>query len=481
LGAQPHSSSDSRRQQAEASDPDGAGVARAISPRAGHAVALLLAVSIFNQIDRTILSILQVPIKRDLALSDVQLGALSGLSFAVVYCLLTIPVSRLADRASRTRLMAAALTLWSAMTALSGFATSYLMLVLCRMGLALGESSCSPATLSLLADFFPLRKRAVPTAIWTMSVPIGTMFGLSAGGWLSEGIGWRHAFMWVGGLGLLLAPLMLLLPEPRRGQFDAPSASSAAPTSLREAVLILWRSRAFRFMLLGGTLQSYVFCSIQLWAAPFYARVHHLPLWQAGTWLALMFGLGGGVGALLGGVLSDRAAQRDTRAYGRIPMLGCLAMIPLALVQFLCHDVRLSIGTGFAAVVFLSFYLAPFNASTQSLVKPDMRAFTSAVILVFTNLIGLGLGPLVTGWISDALRPQFGDQSLRAALASSAVVALAAAVAFARAGRHMPDELRSREAFAGQSSATDTYAISGRFNQQPIANHKRRGATQANK
>jgi predicted MFS family arabinose efflux permease len=411
------------------------------------AVAILLAVSIFNQIDRTILSILQVPLKRDLALTDTQLGALTGLSFAAVYCALTVPVSRFADRTVRTRLMAAALALWSLMTAASGLATSYALLVLCRMGLALGESTCSPATLSLLSDYFPLRKRGVPTAIWTMSVPVGTMFGLSAGGWLAQSLGWREAFFWVGGLGLAFAPLLLFLREPTRGHFDPPALMAGPRTTLRRAALVLWESKAFRFMLLGGTLQSFVFCSIQLWSAPFYSRLHGMPLAKAGWWLALAFGLGGGAGALIGGVLADRAARRSARAYGLIPALGCLLMIPAALVQFLVSSQAASIAAAFANAVFLSVYLAPFNASTQSLVRPDMRAFTSAVILVFTNLIGLGLGPLVTGWVSDSLHARgFGEDGLRFALVGDLAVGLAAAAAFLMAGGHLARELADRGA-----------------------------------
>jgi predicted MFS family arabinose efflux permease len=310
------------------------------------------------------------------------------------------------------------------------------------MGLALGESTCSPATLSLLSDYFPLRKRGLPTAIWTMSVPIGTMFGLSAGGWLAQSLGWRQAFLWVGGLGLAFAPLLLLLREPVRGQYDPPALMAGPRTTFGAAALVLWRSKAFRFMLLGGTLQSFVFCSIQLWSAPFYSRLHGMTLAEAGWWLAVAFGGGGGAGALIGGVLADRAARRNARAYGLIPALGCVLMIPAALVEFLASNQAISLAAAFATVVFLSVYLAPFNASTQSLAKPDMRAFTSAVILVFTNLIGLGLGPLVTGWVSDALRAEgFGENGLRYALVGDLAVGLAAAAAFYAAGRHLAWEL----------------------------------------
>jgi MFS family permease len=338
--------------------------------------------------------------------------------------------------------MAAALALWSATTALSGLATSYAILVLCRMGLALGESCCSPATLSLLSDYYPLKRRGVPIAIWTMSVPFGTMFGLVAGGWLSQSLGWRQAFIGVGVLGLALSPALLVLREPERGRFDPPTGASA-PTSLRTAGRILWGSRAFRAMLLGGTLWSFVFCAIQAWSAPFYVRLHGLPLAAAGGWLALVFGLGGGGGALLGGALADRFGRRDARAFGRIPAIGCLLAIPSAMVEFLSPNLAVSLAGAFLTVLLLSLYLAPFSASTQSLVRPDMRALTSAVTLIATNLIGLGLGPLLTGWASDAFSSAgFREQGLRLALSGVPVVAVLAAAAFLRAGRWMSAELR---------------------------------------
>jgi predicted MFS family arabinose efflux permease len=409
---------------------------------ARYALCVLLAVAVFNHIDRTILSILQVPLKRDLNLTDTQLGALTGLSFAVVYCIFAVPMSRVADSVNRKRLMAAALTLWSLMTAASGQANSFLVLVLLRMGLALGESCCSPTTLSLLSDYFPLKRRALPIAFWSMSVPIGTMFGISAGGWLTQSLGWRNAFLCVGLAGLLLAPLVLTLKEPPRGQFDQGQAAMGGPPPLGVAIAHLWRSRSFRFMLLGGTLQSYVLVSIQMWSAPFYARVHGMPLGQVGLAVALLFGLGGGLGALLGGILAQRSAARDTRAFGWIPAVAGVVMAPFALIQFLSHALFASLASGLCAVVLLNVYLAPFNASTQSLVPPNMRAFTSATLLVFTNLVGVGLGPLVTGALSDVFEATgAGVAALRYALCATLPVALIASLAFARATVHLRREL----------------------------------------
>jgi predicted MFS family arabinose efflux permease len=402
---------------------------------ARYALVILLAVSVFNQVDRTLLSILQVPMKHDLRLSDVQLGALTGLSFAIVYCTCAVPTSRLADRLPRNRLMAGALVLWSAMTAASGLARSYAVLVFCRMGLALGESCCSPATVSLLSDYFPMRKRALAIAVWTMSIPVGLMFGLGAGGWMASSLGWRKAFIYVGAAGLLLVPTLLVAKEPRRGQHDGFGAPQVGVPSIWDALRILWSTPSLRFMFLGGGLSSYVLNGSLVWSAPFYARVHGMPIREIGLTLALMFGVGGGLGALIGGTLGGLAARRDPRAYGWVPAAAFALLVPVALTQFLAASLTVSLIAGFFSVVLFNVYLAPLTAGIQSLVNPNMRAFSSAILLVFSNLGGLGLSALVTGAISDLLLAEgLGPTSIRYALCSTLLVALDAAAAYSRAG-----------------------------------------------
>ncbi len=192
------------------------------APTAGArrlALLLLIVVSVFNYLDRTIISILQVPIKRDLSLSDAQLGALTGLAFALFYSTLGVPIARFADRYSRRWVIAGSIALWSAMTAISGFSTSFAALVFFRIGVALGEAGSIPATHSMLADYYPPERRATALAIWGLALPIGVMLGYLSGGWLAQAIDWRAALWIVGGVGVLLAPLILaLLREPERGR-----------------------------------------------------------------------------------------------------------------------------------------------------------------------------------------------------------------------------------------------------------------------
>jgi predicted MFS family arabinose efflux permease len=343
----------------------------------------------------------------------------------------------------RKNLMALALAFWSMMTALSGLATGFLTLVVLRMGVAVGESCCSPTTLSLLSDYFPRERRGLAFAIWSTSVPVGTMLALVGGGWLTAMMGWREAFVILGVAGLLLVPAVLRLKEPPRGQFDAGEAKALDQPSLAEAVAFLWRLRSVRWLLAAAALQAFVVCALQVWSAPFYTRVFGMSVGEVGLVLGILFGVGGGAGALLGGWLADRAAKRDVRYYAWLPAGSALALIPLGLIQYHAPTPVLSVAAGAVGFVMLSFYLSPLNVVTQSLVAPRMRAFMSSIVILFSNLIGLGLGPLATGMLSDALVERgLGDQSLRWALSATVLVAGLAAFAFAGAGRHLRRELR---------------------------------------
>ena len=426
----------------------------AAAPSGGYkwyALGVLMLVALFNYIDRQALSILQVPIKQELGLSDTQLGALTGLAFAFLYSTLAIPIARLADRKSRKRVLCGALVVWSLMTAGCGLATGFLMLAVMRMGVAVGEAGAVPATHAMLADFFPREQRATAIAIWTLAIPFGTMLGFAAGGWLSEAMGWRQAFLVLGGIGVALAPFVFFaLREPQRGATDLqPTAAEVPP--LREAVLTLWRLRAFRYSACAGGLMSYALYATLNWNAPFYSRVFGLPLGQLAGYLALLAGIGGGLGIYLGGVMADRLGKRDARWYLGVPACAAFAAAPCILLQYFAGDSRLSLGFGFMTALLVNSYMPPVVATSQTLVPAGLRAFTSATLVLIVNLIGLGLGPLVTGMLSDWLAPQLGNEALRYAIASSSLAALLAAWLFQRAAVHLPAELPTGAASAAQA------------------------------
>ena len=407
------------------------------------ALSLLFVVALFNYIDRSILSIMQVALKRDLHLSDTQLGALTGLSFAVFYTTGALPIAWLADRFARKYVLTAALSIWTLMTAASAFAGGFMTLMVCRIGVAVGEAGCVPTTHSMISDFFPRHRRALAMAFWGLSLPLGSMLGVFLGGQLTAAFGWRATFAIIGLGGLAMAPVMLvLLKEPRRGRFDGAVSKDAPKRSVGQSLAILWNLRSFRYLCIGEGLQAWTQNGMMAWNAPFYSRLHHMPLAQIATDLSLIIGLSGAAGTFLGGALANRLAKVDVRWYMRIPAIAAFTTVPFALIQYFAPGAGLSLAAAVVPAAMVNVYMAPGNAMSQSLVPADMRAFTSAVLVITASTVGLGMGPFSVGLISDALLGLgLGDQSLRYALPTLILPAIAASVLFFRSSVHLPSEL----------------------------------------
>lgn len=402
-----------------------------------NALFALFLVSTFNYIDRTILSILQIPIKTELGLSDAQMGALTGLSFALFYATLSLPVARLADRMSRRFLVAASLAIWSAMTGLSGLAIGFGTLVFFRIGVAIGESGSVPASVSLLADYYPPARRATAMSAWGLALPVGMMLGYSVTGWLAATVGWRLSFAIIGMAGLLLAPLALaLIKEPPRGRFEA-AGTRTETVPVRAALTFLWQEKAFRYVVLATMLHGFSQYAMMTWNAPFFTRNHGLSLQNVSLLMAMLSGAGGAVGMFLGGFLADRLAVRDQRWRVWIMALAVGTTVPVALAQYLVASTGLSIAMAAISSLLMIAYYGPVLAVTQSLVPAHMRAFSNAVLLLIFNLFGLGLGPWCTGMLSDLLVRQFGagDNGLRYALSLSLISSVVGAMLFVYAAR----------------------------------------------
>ena len=407
-------------------------------------LVMLGLVSMFNYIDRTVLSVLQEPIKQELGLSDGQLGLLTGLAFALFYATLSLPIARLADRFNRRNIIAASLATWSGMTALSGLATGFGSLVAFRIGVALGEAGSVPASHSIIADYYPPEKRVTALALWGLALPAGIMLGYASGGWIAAALGWRLAFGVIGIAGLALAPLVLfLVKEPVRTGSAGPNQAEPPPP-FGEAIRFLWRLRTYRYMLIGTTLHAFAQYAMMSWSAPFYMRVHHMPLADVASWLAIMNGLGGGIGIYLGGRLSDAAGSRNPAGRVWVSAVAMVLMVPAAIVQFLIPSLAASLAFGFIATMLMFFYYGPIIGVPQSIVPPRIRALTSAVTLLIFNLFGLGLGPAVTGFLSDYLAAGgLPDTSLRYALATVVLFSLAGAGSIAWASRYYTAELKN--------------------------------------
>lgn len=422
--------------------------------RRWYAMFLLFLVSMFSYIDRTILSILQVPIKRDLGLSDAQLGALTGLAFALFYATLALPIARWADRTVRKRLIASALAVWSAMTAMTGLASNYASLVFFRIGVATGEAGSIPATHSIIADFYPPRSRATALAIWGLSLPAGLMFGYACAGALEAAFGWRVTFAIAGIAGLLLAPLVWLsMREPVRGRYDPPAVAGAVAPTARQALAYLWRLKTFRYLTVGASFHAFAWYSVNSWNAPFYVRVHGMTLAEVSFYLALFNGFGSALGMFLGGWLADRLGNRDPRGRMRVVAVALFMMAPCALAQYMVASSTLSLVLAAISMVFMLVYYGPTVAVALMLVPAHMRAFTTAVMTLVLSLFGLGLGPLMVGAISDFLIKHYGmaNDSLRWAISAAVLFSLVGGWLYWLGSRHLP-----REMLAVQTSSTDS-------------------------
>jgi MFS family permease len=407
-----------------------------------YALGLLCVVYVVNFVDRQVLAILLQSIKRDLQLSDLQLGLLSGTAFGLFYATLGIPIARLADRFSRKGVIAISIAIWSGMTALCGSASGFAALLVYRVGVGVGEAGGSPPAHSIISDYFPPERRATALGIFSLGVPLGILVGFLAGGWLDQTLGWRLAFVVVGLPGLLVAALVALtLREPPRGLSEQLQAPPGPAPTAAQVIRFLWRLRSFRHLSLGSALYAFVGYSVTTWAPSFLARSHGMEQGEIGTWLALIIGIGGGLGIYLGGRLADHFSARDPRGRLWVPTVALLLSFPFGFVIYTTSNTTLALAL-FTIPAFLGLmYQAPAFAVTQSLATPQMRSTAAAVLLFVINIIGLSLGPLLTGALSDALEPRLGDDSLRYALLIVSLALAWSAFHFHRAGRTLVADL----------------------------------------
>jgi predicted MFS family arabinose efflux permease len=366
------------------------------------ALGLLFVVYTSNFMDRTILSVLQQPIKEDLKLSDSQLGLLGGFAFAILYSTLGIPIARLAETRSRKGIITAALVVWSAMTALCGQATGYGSLFAFRIGVGVGEAGASPPAHSLIADYFPPARRATALSIYSLGIPIGVLLGAVLGGVIAQRYGWRPAFAMVGLPGLGLAVLtQFTLREPARGFYDAAEAVGAGTPSLMAVVRRLGARRSFLHVAAGAVMASFAAYGIGAFSAPYFIRTFGLSLSQAGFVLGLISGAAAAVGTLGGGVVTDWAGRRDKRWYVWTPAIGLALAMPLYVIGYLVPDWRLAVAILVVPPMLHYSYLGPSFGVMHNMVTPRMRATATALLFLAINLIGLGLGPTLTGMASD--------------------------------------------------------------------------------
>jgi len=384
----------------------------------------------FNGVDGLALGLSLQSIKLDLSLSDTQLGVLSGIAFALFYSVMGIPIARWADRGNRVTIIALTTVLWSIMMVLCGKAASFVQLLLIRAGVAVGEAGCMPPSHSLIADYFSRPERPRAVAVYLLGGSLSMVIGYFVAGWLSELYGWRAMFMMLGLPGLVPALLVwLTLKEPRletktgfpyntyasEPQRQAATLASPQP-GIKQVATTLLAKRTFRHLVLCFSVMTFFGTGILQWQPAFLIRSYGLKTGELGTWFAVIYGLGGVLGTYLGGALASRFATNNERLQLKAMALVYASFSALSALIYIVPNYHVAFALIALATVAGNSTGGPLFATIQTIVPQRMRAVAIATIYLFANLVGLGLGPLAAGALSDLLRPWLGEASLRYAL-----------------------------------------------------------------
>ncbi|HQZ04156.1 MAG TPA: MFS transporter [Thauera sp.] len=394
-----------------------------------YALMMLATIYVFNYIDRLLISILIEPIKLEFGVSDTQVGLLSGVAFAIFYTVFGLPLGRLSDRIGRKPVIAFACVAWSAMTMLCGVATSFAMLLLFRIGVAVGEAGGTAPSVAMVADLYPPRQRSRALSIFMMGPSLGAVLGLGLGGWIAQTYGWRTAFVVIGAPGVVLGLLLWLTVRSPRPPAPAVSAAGAAQESWHATLRGLLRTPSFLLITLAGTLAGIMGYAIGTWNPSFLIRSHGTSLQDAG----LLIGLGGGIsataGTLLCGSITDRLVARDPGWQLGVPLLACLISVPLGLAFYLWpagtafHIGSLAIPEAFLFYLGFSFaatwWAVPLYGSMSHLFPANRLGQATALFAMSLTLFGVGLGPIIVGGLSDFFSASIGKEALRYALAST--------------------------------------------------------------
>ncbi|MEM7001662.1 MAG: MFS transporter [Pseudomonadota bacterium] len=427
-----------------------------------YALGVLTAVYASSQVDRQIMGMLLEPIKLELGASDTQMGFLVGLTFAIFYATLGMPIAMLADRSNRRNIITLAITVWSAMTVLCGYANTYVQMALARIGVGIGEAGSTPPSHSMIADLFPPETRGTAMGIFALGVNFGLLLAYLGGGWLSEHWGWRATFVAVGLPGLLIAAILFLtVAEPQRGAAelaqrkakkpdDPPNTADAADADSQDedapsfgtVAGFMWRVRSARHLTIGAALGGFVGYGFTLWMPTFLVRSHGLSPTEVGLVLALMTGLIGAAGTFTAGKLADVLSRRDIRWRAWVVAAGKGGYVPFLACVFLVDDLTTALILYIIPAFFGGFYLAPTFALVQSLVSLRMRALASAIVLFILNIIGMGFGPQLVGIMSDWFAADYGKESLRMALLVLSFLNLWCAYHYFTAARTLKEDMR---------------------------------------
>ncbi|MEM1435197.1 MAG: MFS transporter [Pseudomonadota bacterium] len=400
-----------------------------------YVLGVLMLTYAFSFMDRQILSILLEDIRAEFTLTDTQLGLLSGIAFALFYATLGVPIARLADRMNRVKIVSIAVAVWSVMTALCGAAGSFVQLFAARIGVGIGEAGGGPPSHSIISDYFRKEERGFAISVYSLGPALGMLVGLAAGGYIAQHYGWRWAFVCAGVPGVLLALLVrTTLREPARGALDAEHASDASDGSFGHAIAVLFRNRVYLWTNIGHSAAVFVGYGFASWKPSLYLRQFDLSQSEVGAIIGVMGIVASLPGLLAGGLIADRLAKHDARWPGFFCAGAVLVVIPFYVLGLMAADWR--IATGLFGLGLFCYQLShgPGLAIVQSAVAPNQRALAASFVFMFANILGLGLGPLIVGAISDSASDAFAERSLAVALGVCLIALLVAGVGYARAG-----------------------------------------------
>ena len=399
-----------------------------------YVVAVLMLCQTLGAMDSKILFILVEALKRDLVLSDTQIGLITGPAFSLTYAISAIPIAKLSDRGVRVHVIGGAIVFWSALTAIGGLATGMKSLLLSRVGVAVGEAALTPAAHSIIADYTDKGSRPKAIAIYSMGLAIGTFLALSLGGYLNDQIGWRHTLFVVGATGIVLCVLLLTtVREPLREQ--ATGARELPKGNLRS----LLGNKPVRNLMLGGAVLGISSGALGSWAPAYVMRTFGLSATETGASFGAVAGGVAILGILGGGFIGGWLAKRGPRiAYNVLASAFVVAMLA-QIGSLLTSNYQLFIVLTAISIFLVAFYLAPTYSTIQSAVDPSARSFAAAVTMFFISGVGMASGAFVCGMLSDLFQPYYGADSLKAALLILSLFKLWGAVHYVLVGRHLAD------------------------------------------
>jgi MFS family permease len=376
-----------------------------------YALLLLTLVYVLNFLDRTLIYILFTPIQAEMKFTDLQLALLGTTSFVIFYTLLGIPFGLLADRVPRKNIIAGGLAVWSLFSGLTGFADGFWTLFLCRVMVGVGEATLGPAALSLVSDYFPLRRRATAQGIYSSGVAVGGGLAFFLGGWIGQSYGWRWAFYLLGFPGLALALLVFLLREPARGRTEV----AAVRYGLKDWA-ILFRSVPLRYLYLGYALFGLASNNLGIWGAAYFVRVHGVSLATIGLAAGIVSVTVGVPLTILGGYFSDRFRGWGPGSRMAFSALAALVSVPLWLGLLFGKDLGLLMALSIPLYGLALIWLAPAIADLHEIAGPHLRGLGIGIFFSVVNIMAYLVGSPLIGRLSDVLGVAAAPGRMRLAL-----------------------------------------------------------------